>query len=62
MLHRQVAVAAMGAALGGAAAVAYSLNQSVKASVQLHPQKLPWNHNGIIDSLDHARRVRLHCQ
>ncbi|KAF0314216.1 Cytochrome c1, heme protein, mitochondrial [Amphibalanus amphitrite] len=53
-LAKQVAVAALGVAVGGAAAVGYALNQSVKASVQLHPQKLPWNHNGIIDSLDHA--------
>lgn len=51
---KQVAVAALGVAVGGAAAVGFALNQSVKASVQLHPQKLPWNHNGIIDSLDHA--------
>ncbi|XP_043216261.1 cytochrome c1, heme protein, mitochondrial-like [Amphibalanus amphitrite] len=51
---KKVAVAALGVAVGGAAAVGYALNQSVKASVQLHPQKLPWNHNGIIDSLDHA--------
>lgn len=51
---KKVAVAALGVAVGGAAAVGYALNQSVKASVQLHPQNLPWNHNGIIDSLDHA--------
>jgi len=51
---KKVAVAALGVAVGGAAAVGFALNQSVKASVQLHPQQLPWNHNGIIDSLDHA--------
>jgi len=51
---KKVAVAAVGAALGGAAAVGFALNQTVKASVQLHPHQLPWTHNGLIDSLDHS--------
>jgi len=51
---KKVAVAAVGVALGGAAAVGFALNQTVKASVQLHPHQLPWTHNGLIDSLDHS--------
>ena len=32
----------------------YALDESVKADISLHPAKLPWNHKGTIDSLDHS--------
>lgn len=32
----------------------YALDESVKADISLHPSKLPWNHKGTIDSLDHS--------
>jgi len=31
----------------------YSLDESVKADLAIHPPKLPWNHKGYMDSLDH---------
>ena len=31
----------------------YSLDESVKADLAIHAPKLPWNHNGMMDSLDH---------
>merc|ERR1712112_784175 len=39
---------------GVGAAVAYKLDQSVKADLTLHPPHLHWSHSGLIDSLDHA--------
>lgn len=53
-LGKKVAMATLGALTGGAGAVAYSLDQSVKADLSLHPPTLPWSHNGYLDSLDHA--------
>ncbi|XP_044734820.1 cytochrome c1, heme protein, mitochondrial isoform X2 [Chrysoperla carnea] len=49
------AVTTLGLVTGGAAALAYSLDQSVKASdLVVHPPKNPWSHNGMFSSLDHA--------
>ena len=33
--------------------LAYTLDESVKADLSIHPPKLPWNHKGYMDSLDH---------
>ena len=35
-------------------ALAAALDDSVKADLVLHPPKLPWSHDGPIQSLDHA--------
>merc|ERR1719357_794752 len=51
---KKAALAALGAFSGVGAAVAYKLDQSVKADLTLHPPKLTWSHSGLIDSLDHA--------
>lgn len=41
---------------GSTGALAFALDQSVKASdLELHPPKLKWSHSGMFDSLDHAR-------
>jgi len=53
-LGKKVALALIGTTAGGAAAVAAALDESVKADLVLHPPKLPWSHNGPLDSLDHA--------
>lgn len=48
-------VASLGLLAGGAGALLFALDQSVKASgTEVHPQAMPWNHKGIISSLDHA--------
>jgi ubiquinol-cytochrome c reductase cytochrome c1 subunit len=51
---KKAALAALGAFSGVGAAVAYKLDQSVKADLTLHPPHLHWSHSGLIDSLDHA--------
>jgi len=51
---KKVALAMLGSTAGGAAAVAAALDDSVRADLVLHTPKLPWNHNGYLDSLDHA--------
>jgi ubiquinol-cytochrome c reductase cytochrome c1 subunit len=51
---KKAALAALGAFSGVGAAVAYKLDQSVKADLTLHPPHLAWSHSGLIDSLDHA--------
>ncbi|XP_050713980.1 cytochrome c1, heme protein, mitochondrial-like [Eriocheir sinensis] len=52
---RKAVLAALGVLGGGAAGVAYALNESVKASdLTLHTTTFPWAHNGIFSSLDHA--------
>ena len=51
---KKAALAALGAFSGVGAAVAYKLDQSVKADLTLHPPHLSWSHSGLIDSLDHA--------
>lgn len=44
----------LGALTGGAGALIFALEQSVKASEsEVHPPAMPWNHKGIIQSLDH---------
>lgn len=46
----------IGAVAGGAGALLFALDQSVQASgTEVHPTKMPWSHDGLIDSLDHAR-------
>ena len=46
----------LGRELGGAAGLAYTLDQSVKASgLELHAPQYPWSHKGTFASLDHAR-------
>lgn len=43
---------------GGAGALIFALDRSVKASeLELHPPKNAWSHSGIFSSLDHARLV-----
>merc|ERR1712241_1219699 len=51
---KKAALAALGAFSGVGAAVAYKLDQSVKADLTLHPPHLHWTHSGLIDSLDHG--------
>ena len=51
---KKAALAALGAFSGVGAAVAYKLDQSVKADLTLHPPHLHWTHSGLLDSLDHA--------
>ena len=42
-------------AAGSAGALVYALENSVHASAdQVHPYHLPWNHNGMFESLDIA--------
>jgi len=53
-LGKKVALGLIGATTGGAAAVVAALDESVKADLVLHPPKLPWSHNGPLESLDHA--------
>lgn len=46
----------VGAAVGGSGALLYALDQSVEASgTEVHPTKMPWSHDGLISSFDHAR-------
>jgi len=51
---KKVALAMLGSSAGGAAALAAALDDSVRADLVLHTPKLPWNHNGYLESLDHA--------
>lgn len=51
---KKAALAVMGSAAGGGLAVAAALDDSVKADLVLHPPKLPWNHKGPLDALDHG--------
>jgi len=53
-LGKKAALMAVGAVTGVGGAVAYKLDQEVKANMALHAPKLPWSHSGMIDSLDHA--------
>lgn len=51
-------MATIGVLAGGAGALVYTLDQSVRAyDLVLHPPKLPWNHNGWFKGFDHARFV-----
>jgi len=51
---KKAALAALGMFSGVGGAVAYKLDQEVRADLTLHAPKLPWSHAGYIDSLDHA--------
>jgi len=51
---KKALLALAGTTAGGTAALAAALDDSVKADMVLHPPKLPWSHNGPLDSLDHA--------
>lgn len=46
-------MAAFGAATGSGLGLAWALDESVKADINLHAPKLPFSHNGFIDSFDH---------
>eukprot|EP00093_Oithona_nana_P006383 06383.XXX_4029_5233_1 [CDS] Oithona nana genome sequencing. len=52
-LAKKVALSTLGLATGGAAGLAYTLDESVKADLSIHAPALPWNHKGYMDSLDH---------
>merc|ERR1712135_38768 len=52
---KKAGVAFIGALMGGAVGLAYTLDQSVKASgLELHAPHFPWSHDGPFSSLDHA--------
>jgi len=51
---KKAALAALGMFSGVGGAVAYKLDQSVRADLTLHPPHLAWSHSGPMDSLDHA--------
>ncbi|KAJ8919657.1 hypothetical protein NQ315_006184 [Exocentrus adspersus] len=52
---RKALLGSLGVLAGGAGALLFALDKSVKASeLELHPPKNPWNHNGPFSSLDHA--------
>lgn len=52
---KKAGLAVIGSLIGGAAGLAYTLDQSVKASgLELHPPHFPWSHDGVFSSLDHA--------
>merc|ERR1719346_435059 len=51
---KKAALAALGMFSGVGGAVAWKLDQSVRADLTLHPPKLTWSHSGYLDSLDHA--------
>lgn len=50
----KLAGAAFGATMGGGLAVGAMMDKEVRADLVLHAPKLPWSHNGYLDSLDHA--------
>jgi len=45
--------------IGGVATGYYFLSVSAE-EIELHPPYYPWSHNGMIDSLDHARYTILY--
>lgn len=51
---KKAALGALGIFTGVGGAVAYTLDQEVKADMTLHPPHLHWSHSGWFDSLDHA--------
>jgi len=51
---KKLALGGAGALAGVGGAVAWKLDQEVRADLTLHPPSLPWSHGGMIDSLDHA--------
>jgi len=50
---KKLAVGGVGAIAGVGGAVAWKLDEEVRADLVLHPPSLPWSHGGMIDSLDH---------
>ena len=55
ILHKQL-LTTLGVLTGGAGALAFALDHSVRATdLELHPAKLPWYHTGLFNSFDHAR-------
>lgn len=49
-------IGTLGVLAGGAGALVYALERTVKASdLILHPPKNPWTHNGPFSAFDHAR-------
>jgi len=55
---KKAALTALGMFSGVGGAVAYKLDQDVKADLTLHAPKLGWSHSGPFDSLDHASMRR----
>lgn len=51
---KKAALTALGMCTGAGGAVAYKLDQEVKADLTLHAPHLPWSHDGWFSSLDHA--------
>ncbi|KAG5892893.1 hypothetical protein JTB14_006211 [Gonioctena quinquepunctata] len=52
---KKAVLGGLGILAGGAGALAFALDQSVKASdLELHPPKNVWSHTGLFNSLDHA--------
>ncbi|XP_050315909.1 cytochrome c1, heme protein, mitochondrial [Anthonomus grandis grandis] len=52
---RKALMGTLGVLTGGAGALIFALDRSVRASdLELHPPKNPWNHKGWFSSLDHA--------
>jgi len=51
---KKAALASLGLFTGVGGAIAYQLDQEVKADMVMHAPKLPWSHAGAFDSLDHA--------
>jgi len=51
---KKAALATLGMFTGVGGAVAYQLDQEVKADLTLHPPHLDWSHGGYFSSLDHA--------
>merc|ERR1719422_1126087 len=50
----KAALTGLGVFAGVGGAVAYKLDQEVKADLTIHAPNLPWSHSGPFDSLDHA--------
>ncbi|CAG0903058.1 unnamed protein product [Darwinula stevensoni] len=51
---KKILWATVGIASGATGGLLFALNESVKADLELHPPSYPWNHNGILQSFDHA--------
>lgn len=53
-IGKKAALTALGMFSGVGGAVAYKLDQDVKADLTLHAPSLQWSHGGMFDSLDHS--------
>lgn len=53
-IGKKAALTALGMFSGVGGAVAYKLDQDVKADLTLHAPSLAWSHGGMFDSLDHS--------